>query len=222
MPTGLTDEQLMIQTMAGDFAREVIAPGAMKRDESKEFPADIFKRMGELGLMGMTIPPEHDGSGADTVSYVLALSEIAYACASTAVVMSVHSSIVSESILRYGSEDQKKRFLSPMARGEIIGAFALTEPNAGSDPSRQQARAMRLDDHYIINGTKRFITTGRNAGLVIVTAKTDDTKRHGGISAFIVTRDNPGYTCSKQEKKNGAAGLGYGGFGLRRLSSTGG
>ena len=134
MTIRLTDEQIMIQSMARDFAREVIAPGAMKRDETREFPTEIFQKLSELGFMGMMVPPELDGSGADTVSYVLALSEIAYACASTAVVMSVHNSIVCESILRYGTDDQKVRFLKPLARGEIIGAFALTEPNAGSDP----------------------------------------------------------------------------------------
>src|SRR6056300_414153 len=133
----LTEEQLMIQTMVRDLARTEFAPKAMERDRTKEFPADNLKKLGELGLMGMMVPPEYGGSGADTVSYVLALSEVAYSCASTAVVMSVHNSIVCESIYRLGTEDQKKRYLSKLATGEIIGAFALTEPNAGSDPSRQ-------------------------------------------------------------------------------------
>jgi butyryl-CoA dehydrogenase len=203
MSTRLTDEQVMIQTMAREFAREVVAPGAMERDETKVFPAEIFSRMAELGFMGMMVPPELDGSGADTVSYVLALSEIARACASTAVVMSVHNSIVCESILRYGTEAQKERCLRPLARGEMIGAFALTEPNAGSDPSRQATRADREGDGYVLNGTKRFITTGKNAGLVIVTAKTDESKRHKGISAFMVTKDNPGCVVGKLEKKMG-------------------
>ena len=126
MSIKLTDEQLMIQTMVRDFSREVIAPTAAERDKTKEFPGDNLKQLGELGFMGMMVPPEYNGSGADTISYVLALSEVAYSCASTAVVMSVHNSIVCESILRYGSEDQKQRFLKPLATGEVIGAFALS------------------------------------------------------------------------------------------------
>lgn len=206
MSIKLTDEQLMIQTMVRDFSREVIAPTAAERDKTKEFPGDNLKQLGELGFMGMMVPPEYNGSGADTVSYVLALSEVAYSCASTAVVMSVHNSIVCESILRYGTEDQKQRFLKPLAKGEIIGAFALTEPNAGSDPVRQTTKAVRDGDSYILNGTKRFITTGKNAGVVIVTAKTDETKRHKGISAFLVKRGTPGFTTGPLEDKMGLRG----------------
>ena len=203
MSIKLTDEQLMIQTMVRDFSREVIAPTAAERDKTKEFPGDNLKQLGELGFMGMMVPPEYNGSGADTVSYVLAVSEVAYSCASTAVVMSVHNSIVCESILRYGTEDQKQRFLKPLATGEIIGAFALTEPNAGSDPVRQTTKAVRDGDSYILNGTKRFITTGKNAGVVIVTAKTDETKRHKGISAFLVKKETPGFTTGPLEDKMG-------------------
>jgi len=203
MSIKLTDEQLMIQTMVRDFSREVIAPTAAERDKTKEFPGDNLKQLGELGFMGMMVPPEYNGSGADTISYVLALSEVAYSCASTAVVMSVHNSIVCESILRYGTEDQKQRFLKPLATGEIIGAFALTEPNAGSDPVRQTTKAVRDGDSYILNGTKRFITTGKNAGVVIVTAKTDETKRHKGISAFLVKKGTPGFTAGPLEDKMG-------------------
>jgi len=206
MSIKLTDEQLMIQTMVRDFAREVIAPTAAERDKTKEFPGDNLKQLGELGFMGMMVPPEYNGSGADTISYVLALSEVAYSCASTAVVMSVHNSIVCESILRYGTEDQKQRFLKPLATGEIIGAFALTEPNAGSDPVRQTTKAVRDGDSYILNGTKRFITTGKNAGVVIVTVKTDETKRHKGISAFLVKKGTPGFTAGPLEDKMGLRG----------------
>ena len=206
MSIKLTDEQLMIQTMVRDFSREVIAPTAAERDKTKEFPGDNLKQLGELGFMGMMVPPEYNGSGADTVSYVLALSEVAYSCASTAVVMSVHNSIVCESILRYGTEDQKQRFLKPLATGEIIGAFALTEPNAGSDPVRQTTKAVRDGDSYVLNGTKRFITTGKNAGVVIVTAKTDETKRHKGISAFLVKKETPGFTTGPLEDKMGLRG----------------
>lgn len=199
----LTEEQLMIQTMVRDLARNEFAPKAMERDKTKEFPADNLRKLGELGLMGMMVPPEYSGSGADTVSYVLALSEVAYACAATAVVMSVHNSIVCESILRSGTEDQKKQYLPRLASGEILGAFALTEPNAGSDPSRQTTKAVFEGDSYVLNGTKRFTTTGKNAGLVIVTAKTDEAARHKGISAFLIERDTPGLTVGPLEDKMG-------------------
>jgi alkylation response protein AidB-like acyl-CoA dehydrogenase len=203
MPFELTDEQIMIQTMVRDFAREVLLPTAMERDRTKEFPAENLRRMAELGLMGMMVPPEYNGAGADTLSYVLALQEVAYACASTAVVMSVHNSIVCETINRFGTEEQKQAYLKPLAAGEVIGAFALTEPQAGSDPVSQVTWARRDGDHYIIHGTKRFITSGKNAGVIIVTAKTDKTKRHKGISAFIVEKGTPGFTVGKTEQKMG-------------------
>ena len=198
-----TEEQLMIRSMVRDLSRAEFAPKAMERDKTKEFPADNLKMLGELGLMGMMVPPEYGGSGADTVSYVLALAEVAYACASTAVVMSVHNSIVCESILRNGTEDQKQKYLKRMATGEIIGAFALTEPNAGSDPVRQTTKAAFDGDRYILNGTKRFTTTGKNAGLIIVTAKTDEEARHKGISAFLVEQGTPGLTVGPLEDKMG-------------------
>jgi butyryl-CoA dehydrogenase len=199
----LTEEQLMIQSMVRDLARNEFAPKAMERDKTKEFPADNLKKLGELGLMGMMVPPEYGGSGADTISYVLALAEVAYACAATAVVMSVHNSIVCESILRSGTEDQKKKYLPKLASGEVLGAFALTEPNAGSDPSRQTTKAVFEGDGYVLNGTKRFTTTGKNAGLVIVTAKTDETARHKGISAFLIEHNTPGLTVGPLEDKMG-------------------
>jgi len=199
----LTEEQLMIQSMVRDLARTKFAPKAMERDKTKEFPAENLKQLAELGLMGMMVPPEYGGSGADTVSYVLALAEVAYACASTAVVMSVHNSIVCESILRYGTADQKNGYLRKLATGDIIGAFALTEPNAGSDPSRQTTKAVFDGDSYVINGRKRFTTTGKNAGLIIVTAKTDEEKRHRGISAFLVKKGSPGLTVGPLEDKMG-------------------
>ena len=198
-----TEEQLMIQSMVRDLARSEFAPKAMERDKTKEFPVDNLQKLGQLGLMGMMVPPEYGGSGADTVSYVLALAEVAYACASTAVVMSVHNSIVCESILRNGTEDQKQQYLNRLATGEIIGAFALTEPNAGSDPVRQTTKAAFDGDSYILNGTKRFTTTGKNAGLIIVTAKTDEAARHKGISAFLVEQGTPGLTVGPLEDKMG-------------------
>jgi butyryl-CoA dehydrogenase len=203
MPFELTDEQIMIQTMVRDFAREVLLPTATERDQTKEFPAENLRRMAELGLMGMMVPPEYNGAGADTLSYVLALQEVAYACASTAVVMSVHNSIVCETINRFGTEKQKQAYLKPLAAGEVIGAFALTEPHAGSDPVSQTTSAKRDGDYYIIHGTKRFITSGKNAGLTIVTAKTDKTKRHKGMSAFIVKKGTPGFSVGKTEEKMG-------------------
>jgi len=198
-----TDEQLMIQAMVREFSRKVIAPTAAERDRTKEFPADNLKKMAELGLLGMMVPPEYGGEGADTISYVLALSEIAYACAATAVVMSVHNSIVCESILRYGTEEQKTKYLPQLAAGKMIGAFGLTEPEAGSDPVSQVTTAVRDGDEYVIDGTKRFTTTGKNSHLVIVTAKTDASQGHRGISAFIVEKGTPGFKVGHMEDKMG-------------------
>jgi len=189
--------------MARQFSRNVVGASAAERDETREFPAEVLKKMGELGLMGMMIPFEYNGSGADSVSYVLALSEIAYSCASTAVVMSVQNSIICESIYRFGTEEQKEKFLKPLAAGKIIGAFAMTEPGAGSDPMGQSTTAVRDGDYYIINGVKRFITSGKNAGTIIVTAKTDETKGHKGIGVFIVEKGTPGLTVGNTENKLG-------------------
>lgn len=199
----LTDEQLMVQSMVREFARKVVQPAAAERDRTKEFPAENLRQMGELGLMGMMIPDRYDGAGADCVSYVLALMEIAAACASTAVVMSVQNSIVCESLYRFGTEAQKEKYLRPLAAGEIIGAFCLTEPSAGSDPVRQTTTAVRDGNDYIINGTKRFITSGKNSSVVIVTAKTDESLRHKGISAFIVEKGRPGLAVGHIEDKMG-------------------
>jgi len=189
--------------MVREFSRKVVAATAAERDRTKEFPAANLKKMGELGFMGMMVPPEYDGEGADTVSYVLALSEIAYSCASTAVVMSVHNSIVCESILKYGTEEQKQKYLRTLAGANTIGAFALTEPHAGSDPVSQSTYAVKDGDSYIINGTKRFTTTGKNSGLVIVTVKTNDALKHKGISAFIVEKGTPGFIVGHEEDKMG-------------------
>ena len=153
--------------------------------------------------MVMMVPAVYGGEGADTISYVLALAEIAYSCASTAVVMSVHNSIVCESILRFGSEEQKTTYLPKLAAGDMIGAFGLTEPEAGSDPVSQTTTAVRDGDAYVINGTKRFTTTGKNSNLVIVTAKTDESQRHRGISAFIVEKGTPGFKVGHEEDKMG-------------------
>jgi len=199
----LTDEQLMIQNMVREFSRKVVAATASERDKTKEFPAENFRQMGELGLMGMMIPQRYGGESADTISYVLALSEIAYSCASTSVVMSVQNSIVCETLYKFGTEEQKQKFLVPLASGEIIGAFGLTEPEAGSDPVSQQTTAIRDGDQYIINGTKRFITSGKYSKVVLVTAKTDESKGHKGISCFVIPKGTPGLIVGHMEDKMG-------------------
>jgi len=199
----LTDEQVMIQNMVREFSRKVIAPTAAERDKTKAFPTENFKQMGELGLMGMMVPEEFGGEAADAVSYVLALSEIAYSCASTSVVMSVQNSIVCESLNKFGTKKQKQEFLVPLASGDIIGAFALTEPDAGSDPVSQTTTAVKDGDEYVINGTKRFITSGETSSVVLVTAKTDETQGHKGISCFIVPKTTPGLVVGRHEDKMG-------------------
>jgi len=199
----LSEEQRMVQMMVREFARKVIKETAMERDQTKAFPKENLKKMGGLGLMGMMIPFEYEGAGADTVSYCLALSEIAYACASTAVIMSVHNSIVCEAFKHFGNETQKQTYLCPLAIGKKLGAFALTEPHAGSDPVDQLTTAIRDEDSYIINGTKRFITSGKNANIIIVTAKTDESKGHKGISAFIVPQKTKGLIVGHEEDKMG-------------------
>ncbi|MCB2194011.1 MAG: acyl-CoA dehydrogenase [Deltaproteobacteria bacterium] len=203
MAFALTEEQVMIQTMARDFAREVLLPTAAERDCTHEFPRENLLQMGELGFIGMMVPEQYGGAGADTVSYALALSEIAYGCASTAVVVSVHNSICCEAVMRFGSAEQKQHWLPRMTTGECIGAFALTEPNAGSDPSSQRTTAVQDGDDWVINGTKQFITTGQNAGVVIVTAVNDKSKRHRGISAFLVPQGTPGMVVARLEEKLG-------------------
>ena len=199
----LTEEQKMIRAMAREFARKELVPTAAERDRTKEFPWENFKKMGELGFMGMMVPEEYSGANVDTVSYALALIEIAYGCASTAVVMSVHNSIVCEALLKYGSSDLKETYLPRLATCEIIGSFALTEPNAGSDPVRQTCHAVRDGDDWVINGTKRFITTGKNSGISIVTAVTNKDLKHKGITAFLIEKGAPGFIVGKIEDKMG-------------------
>ncbi len=199
----LNEEQRMIRAMVRDFARDVVMPTAAERDRTKAFPIDNIRQMGELGLMGMNVPPEYNGAGVDTVSYSLALQEIAYACASTAVVMSVHNSVACGPIYIYGSDYLKETFLKPLAAGKKIGSFALTEPGAGSDPVSQKTRAVRDGDSYVINGNKMFISTGKNSDLTVVTAYTDRSARHKGISAFVVEKGTPGFEVGKEEEKMG-------------------
>jgi len=203
MPYQLNDEQKMIQAMVRDLARDLIIPTAAERDRTKEFPAHIIKKMGELGLMGMSIPPEYNGAGVDTISYSLAVQEIGYACASTAVIMSVHNSVSCGPIYRFGSDFLKENYLKVLATGEKLGCFALTEPDAGSDPASQKSTAKRDGSTYILNGSKAWITSGKNSDIVVATAYTDRSKRHRGISAFVLEKGMPGFTVGPEEDKMG-------------------
>jgi len=203
MPYQLSDEQKMIQAMVRDLARDLILPTAAERDRTKEFPSHIIKKMGELGLMGMSVPPEYNGAGVDTISYSVALQEIGYACASTAVIMSVHNSVSCGPIYRYGSDFLKENYLKVLATGEKLGCFALTEPGAGSDPASQKSTAKRDGSSYILNGAKAWITSGKNADVVVATAYTDRSKRHRGISAFVLEKGMPGFTVGPEEDKMG-------------------
>jgi len=199
----LTEEQRMIQAMVRGFARDILLPTAAERDITKEFPAENIKQMGELGLLGMNVPPEYNGAGVDSVSYSVALQEVAYACAATAVIMSVHNSVACGPIYLFGSDYLKEQYLKQLAAGKKLGCFALTEPNAGSDPAGQRSTAVKDGESYIINGTKMFITSGKHADVVVVTAYTDREKRHRGISAFVVEKGTPGFSVGKEEDKMG-------------------
>jgi butyryl-CoA dehydrogenase len=203
MEFALTEEQKMIQEMARDFCQNEVAPKAHELDMNSEFPAEHIKKMAELGMMGMMVPAEWDGSGLDTVTYTLALEEVSAACASTAITMSVNNSLYCGPVNKYGTDSQKKQYLSPFARGERLGAYALSEPGTGSDAANQQCNATLKGDKYILNGRKNFITNGPNADAVIVYAMTDKSKRHKGISCFIVEKDFSGYSIGKIEKKLG-------------------
>ncbi len=202
----LIEEQRLIKDMARGLAQDVIAPGAAERDRTASFPKDELKAMADLGLLGMLIPEEWDGSNTGHLSFVLAVEEIAAADGALSTILSVHTSPSSTCILKYGSDAQKEKFLKPMARGEMIGAFALTEPGAGSDASAMATRAVRDGDDYIINGTKQFITSGKNGHVVIVFAVTDPAAGKKGISAFIVPTNTPGYQVSRIEEKMGQHG----------------
>ena len=199
----LTEEQEMVRKMARDFAQKEVAPIAAEMDEKGEVPFGNIKKMGRLGLLGLTAPEEYGGGGADTVSYVVALEEIAKACASTAVVMAVQNSLVNYALARFGTEEQKRKFLVPLAQGEKIGAYALTEPEAGSDAAAIRTRAVRDGDEYVINGTKHFITNGGFADIVILYATVDPSKGYRGITAFIVEKGTPGFSTGKEENKMG-------------------
>lgn len=198
-----TEEQQLIQDMAKSFAQEQIKPFASEWDQKGIFPKKALTQMGELGFLGMLIPEEWGGSGTGTLAYVLALEEVAAADGATSAIMSVHNSVGCVPILKFGTEEQKEKYLKPLAQGEMIGAFALTEPHTGSDAAAIKTRAVKDGDHYIINGAKQFITSGDNAGMIIVFAVTDASLGKKGMSAFLIPRDTPGYEVIRVEEKLG-------------------
>ncbi|MBW9064890.1 acyl-CoA dehydrogenase family protein [Rhizobium herbae] len=199
----LTEQQVQIRDMARDFARERLMPGAAERDVSHSFPKAELKEMGELGFLGMLVPETYGGSETGTVAYAVAIEEIAAGDGPCSTIMSVHSSVGCVPILKFGTEEQKQRFLPKLACGEWIGGFALTEPQAGSDASNLRTRARRDGDHYVLDGAKQFITSGKNGQVIIVFAVTDAAAGKKGITAFIVPTDTPGYEVVRVEHKLG-------------------
>jgi len=199
----LTEEQKLLQETVRRFAEEVVAPRAQEIDRSGEFPRTFYDQAGELGLAGVYIPEEYGGAGMDMLSYCLVIEEIARACATSSVILSVNNSLVCDPILQFGNEEQKTRWLTPMAAGETLGAFALTEPEAGSDPAALRARATLQGDHYVLTGEKVFITNGTDADVILVFASVDPDKKHKGIAAFLVEADAEGLTRGGHEEKLG-------------------
>lgn len=202
----LTEEHLMIKEAARDFARNELLPGVIERDEKQEFPKEQIKKMGELGFLGMMVSPEYGGGGMDTVSYVLAMEEISKIDASASVVMSVNNSLVCWGIGTYGNEEQKQKYLTKLATGQALGAFCLSEPEAGSDATSQKTTAIDMGDHYLLNGTKNWITNGNSADYYIVIAQTHVEKKHRGINAFIVEKGWEGFEIGAKEQKLGIRG----------------
>lgn len=202
----LTEEHLMIQQAARDFAQAELLPGVIERDEHSKFPTEQVKMMAELGFLGMMVDPKYGGAGLDSVSYILAMKEIAKVDASAAVVMSVNNSLVCAGLEKYCNEEQKQKYLVPLAKGEVIGAFCLSEPEAGSDATSQKTTAIDKGDHYLLNGTKNWITNGGSASTYIVIAQTDVEKGHKGISAFIVEKGWAGFEIGPKEQKMGIRG----------------
>jgi alkylation response protein AidB-like acyl-CoA dehydrogenase len=202
----LTEEHLMIQKAARDFAQEVLKPGVIERDELQKFPKEEIKKLGELGFLGMMVDPKYGGGGMDTISYVLAMEEISKVDASVSVAMSVNNSLVCWGLEHFGTEEQKQKYLVPLAKGEIIGAFCLSEPEAGSDATSQRTTAIDMGDHYLVNGTKNWITNGNSASVYLVIAQTYPEKGHKGINALILEKEMPGFVVGKKENKLGIRG----------------
>lgn len=202
----LTEEQLAVQAAARDFAQNELLPGVIERDEKQQFPAEQIKKMGELGFMGMMVDPKYNGGGMDTISYVLAMEEISKIDSSCSVAMSVNNSLVCWGLEKFGNEEQKQKYLTRLATGEIIGAFCLSEPEAGSDATSQQTTAEDKGDYYLLNGTKNWITNGNSASVYLVIAQTDREKGHKGINALIVEKGMDGFIVGKKEDKLGIRG----------------
>ncbi len=202
----LTEEQLAVKEAARDFAQNVLKPGVIDRDNNQRFPAEEIKQLGELGFMGMMVSPEYGGSGMDTLSYVLAMEEISKVDASTSVCMSVNNSLVCWGLEKYGTEEQKQKYLIPLAKGEKIGAFCLSEPEAGSDATSQRTTAIDMGDHYLLNGTKNWITNGSSASTYLVIAQTNVEAGHKGINAFIIEKGMEGFIVGAKEDKMGIRG----------------
>lgn len=199
----LTEEHKAVQEAARDFAQNVLNPGVIDRDREMRFPAEEIKQLGELGFLGMMVDPKYGGGGMDTISYVLAMEEISKIDASTSVVMSVNNSLVCWGLETFGSEEQKQKYLVPLAKGEKIGAFCLSEPEAGSDATSQRTTAIDKGDHYLLNGTKNWITNGNSASTYLVIAQTDVEKGHKGINAFIIEKGMEGFEVGAKEDKMG-------------------
>ncbi len=199
----LTEEQLMIKQAARDYAQRELIQDVIERDEKAIFPEQHIKNLAELGFMGMMVDPEYGGSGMDTISYVLAMEELSKVDASVSVIISVNNSLVCYGLTRFGTEEQKQKYLVPLATGDVIGAFLLSEPEAGSDATHQNTTAEEKDDHYIINGTKNWITSANSASTYIVIAQTYPEKKHRGINAFIVEKNSPGISLGPHEDKMG-------------------
>jgi len=206
MDFNLNEEQLMVQQAARDFAQNELLPGVIERDEKQIFPAEQIKKMGELGFMGMMVDPKYGGSGLDTISYVIAMEEISKVDASASVVMSVNNSLVCWGLQEFGTEEQKQHWLPLLASGQIHGAFCLSEPEAGSDATSQKTTAIDMGDHYLVNGTKNWITNGNTASFYIVIAQTDVEKKSKGINALIMTKDMAGFSVGPKEHKMGIRG----------------
>lgn len=202
----LSEEHEMIREAARSFAQNELLPGVIDRDTKEQFPAEQVKAMGELGFMGMMVSPEYGGGGMDTISYVLAMEELSKVDASASVVMSVNNSLVCWGLEKYGTEEQKQKYLVPLAKGEIIGAFCLSEPEAGSDATSQKTTAIDKGDHYLLNGTKNWITNGNSSSVCLVMAQTDVEKKHRGINCLIVEKDMEGFIVGKKEEKMGIRG----------------
>jgi butyryl-CoA dehydrogenase len=203
MDLALSEEQKMVRDLARDFAMKEVLPQAAENDRAHRFPAELVKRMAELGFLGIAVPEEWGGAGMDNVAYVLVMEEISRACAGTGVIMSVNNSLSSDPILKFGTDAQKKEWLVPMARGELLGCFALSEPGAGSDAAAQKTTARLVGDEWVISGTKNWITNAPNARVSVLFAMNDSARGHKGITAFLLPLDTPGVTLGPPDKKLG-------------------